>query len=153
MPNQMTCPCCNTLDLRLKLDNGICTICGNTRSINEDKLTAFMELADNLYHHTQIPHQYFELGNLFLRNVSLTEEPDRNQVFVVYRKQADGGFAQIEILTVNSKSPEAVCAALLRCDNLHVEQFAENIRIYDDQVTAEELEAFKKRFDAFALTY
>lgn len=113
----------------------------------------FESLAEKLYHQTQIPHQYFEIGNLFLRNISLTEEPNRHQVYAVYRKQDDGSFAQIEALCVNTGSPDSVYASLRRFDALPIKKFTDMISSFNDIVTKDEVEAFKERFAIFEKNY
>jgi hypothetical protein len=145
------CPLCNDA---LYL-NSSCTLCEGTRVVDRDLYDRFYALAQKLRNETQIPHQYFEIDSLVLYNVSLSGDPDRFQEYAVYKRREDGNITKVESITVNAPSTRVSTLAglLMSINKQPLSDFTDQIRAYRDQLTAEEFEAFKKRFAFFAAAY
>jgi len=136
------CPVCSDP----KHSNLPCTLCEETRFVDQDLYNRFYSLATKLQNETQIPHQYFEIESLVLYNVSLSQDPDRFQEYAVYKRGDDGSITKVESITVNAPSMKSSTLAglLMTINKQPLSAFSEQIRAYRDQLTAEEYEAFKK---------
>lgn len=148
MKNLIQCPTCvkNTFD---------CKTCNGLGLVDQELYEQLTALANKLRTDTQIPHQYFAVSTLFLVNVSLTENPDHNQVYAVYKFDEINKYFKVDALTVNvpAKDAEHVAVALLEFINQPMSEYESEIRAYDDQLTIEELKSFKMRFSRFEASY
>ncbi len=70
-------------------------------NLKEWRAGKFELIAEQLCTRTFIANHYFLIGSLFLRNVSLSADPDRHQEYEVYKLcELDETYYQIESLTV-----------------------------------------------------
>lgn len=151
MSNQVECPSCNGM-----LQKGLkCVVCDGTRVVDKELFDRFYGLAKKLRHETQIPHKFFEVESLLLYNVSLSEDPNRYQEYAVYKRGEDGGYINVESVTMNGASTKAseLAGILMSINKQSLDEFGDQIRIFDDQVSALEFEVFKERFAAFESSY
>ncbi|MFX3643459.1 MAG: hypothetical protein ACE3L7_33210 [Candidatus Pristimantibacillus sp.] len=148
MKKLIQCPTCvkNTFD---------CKTCSGLGLVDQELYEQLMALTNKLRTETQIPHQYFAVSTLFLVNVSLTENPDHNQVYAIYKFDGINKYIKVETMTVNVPTEHAkdLVVALFEFINQPMSEYESEIRAYDDQLTVEELELFKLRFSRFEASY
>lgn len=148
MKKLIQCPTCvrNTFD---------CKTCSGLGVVDQEVYEQLTALANKLRTETQIPHQYFAVSTLFLVNISLTENPDHNQVYAIFKFDEINKYIKVETLTVNVPTENAndLVVALFEFINQPMSVYESEIRAYDDQLTVEELESFKLRFSRFEANY
>ncbi|MGV2887570.1 hypothetical protein [Paenibacillus taichungensis] len=147
------CPHCRSLVI---LHPG-CVACDGTGLVEKELYDRYYALATKLRNKIQIPYKYFEIENLVLVNISFSEDPNRYQEYGVYRRDEDGGYTKIESITVNGTRTQSpileLSALLMSISKQPLSNFESQIRAYDDKLTADEYEAFKKRFAAHEAAY
>lgn len=119
------------------------------------KIDRYTTLAGILRNEIQIPYKYFEIDNLLLINTSITEDPNHFQEYAVFRQDENGGYTQVESVTVNANatSINSLAGTLKSISKLPITDFEVQIRAYDDHLTSEEFEAFKNRFAIHEANY
>ncbi|RRJ54931.1 hypothetical protein EHV15_35765 [Paenibacillus oralis] len=154
MSEQVKCPHCRSM---LILNPG-CTACAGSGVVEKKLFNRYHALATKLRNKIQIPYKYFEIENLVLINISLSEDPNRYQEYAVYRRDEDGGgYTKIESITVNGTRTQRpilrLVALLMSISKQPLSDFESHIRAYDDKLTADEFEAFKVSFAAYEAAY
>lgn len=151
MSKHIECPNCRTLSLPR------CFACNGSGKVDKELYNQYYALAAELRNNTQIPYKFFEIENLVLINISLSEDPNRYQEYAVYRRSEDGGYTKIESITVNAPRTQApilkLAGLFMSISKQPMSDFKTHIRAYDDKLTADEYEAFKKRFAAHEAVY
>lgn len=91
----------------------------------------FYESVSKLRNETQIPHKY----------------PNRAQEYAVYKRGGNGGYSKVETVTVNgtSMTESALTRLLMTINRQPIFKFADQIKIFTDNLTDQEFEAFKQR--------
>lgn len=148
MKNLIQCPSCSR-------NNFECKTCSGLGLVEQELYEKLVALANKLRTETQIPYQYFVVSTLLLVNISLTQNPDHNQVYAIYKFDEINKFIKVDALTVNvpTESSNYLVAALLEFINQPMSEYESEIRAYHEQLTVEELETFKLNFSKFEANY
>lgn len=148
MSETVKCPNCRVNLQRKTVD---CVVCSESGEVEKKLYNQYVKLAAKLRKETQILYKYFEIENLLLVNISLTQDPNRYQEYAVYRREKDGSLTKVESVTVNSPNTSRISLAALfmSISRQPLSDFDSQIRAYNDKLTAEEFETFKSRFAAY----
>lgn len=113
----------------------------------------FDQLALKLINYTHIPHQYFEIGSLFLRNVSSSE--DSLQEYRVYKKDNDNQYIMVESYTVSWIDENRLAYELKRLHNSRISDLVA-ISSWPNEpavISQEAIDKYKKEFVSYAALY
>lgn len=143
MGEQVKCPNCR----EQLLQDSTCAACGGSGNVAKKLYNRYYSLA-SILRKTQIKYKYFEIENLLLINISLTQDPNRFQEYAVFRSDEDGGYTQVESVTVNARPIRisSLAGLLMSISRQPLTDFETQIRAYDDFLTPEDIENFKRRF-------
>lgn len=121
-----------------------------------------VELADLLVNNTQIPHQYFEFGSLFLLNVSSSE--DAIQEYAFYKKdESSECYYKFESVTVSWCKKEIIQSNLETWDQQNIDDMKSIMsdvplkearrEFIDHIIPFRQMELFKQAFEKFKQAY
>lgn len=117
------------------------------------------KLANKLKSESQIPHQYFQIGSLFLVNVSSSEDPDCNWEYEIYKLDDDGNAYLFEFYTVNAGTSLQLYEWLLNWERIPFSQMRDPItgkhitESHFEFIPAHKVERFKELFEGYSKQY